>query len=153
MHHALGNALVVEVEDFLAEMEVLDQRWAALTDLQGVLVVGYRTTLRGGENLCIALGDLVQFAAVAANELLIVNAGCLAGGCLGWGAGHGISSLVTRTNSVRKFQPGGRLRRGFGSLSRLCGISSDGVFWGNPPATSGMARLKQRSGTMLVSVD
>ena len=32
MNNALGNALVIEVEDLLAEMKVLDQAWPALAD-------------------------------------------------------------------------------------------------------------------------
>jgi hypothetical protein len=32
VHHAFGNALVVEVEDLLAEMEVFEQRRPALAD-------------------------------------------------------------------------------------------------------------------------
>ena len=50
MHDPLGNALVVEVEDLLAEMKVLDQRRSALADLQGVLVVGDRPALCGGQD-------------------------------------------------------------------------------------------------------
>jgi hypothetical protein len=37
---ALGDALVVEVEDLLAQDEVFEQRRAALAGLQRVLVVG-----------------------------------------------------------------------------------------------------------------
>jgi hypothetical protein len=33
MHHALGDALIVEMEDFLAEMEILDQRRPTLANL------------------------------------------------------------------------------------------------------------------------
>ena len=73
MHHALGNALVVEVEDLLAEMEILDQRRAARADLQRVLVVRDRAALRGGQDWRIACCDLMQFAALAAVELLIVD--------------------------------------------------------------------------------
>ena len=73
MDDALGNALVVEVEDLLAEMEVLDQRRAARADLQRVLVVGDRAALRRGQDRRVALGDLVQFAAIAAHEFLVVN--------------------------------------------------------------------------------
>ena len=46
---ALGDALVVEVEDLLAEVEVLEQRRAALADAQRVLVVGDRHALLGGQ--------------------------------------------------------------------------------------------------------
>ena len=40
VHHPLGNAFMVEVEDLLAEMEVLEQRRTAVADLQRVLIVG-----------------------------------------------------------------------------------------------------------------
>ena len=39
MHHALGNPLVIEVGDLLAEDEVLEQRRPALAGLQRVLIV------------------------------------------------------------------------------------------------------------------
>ena len=40
MNHSLGNALMVEVKDFLAKVEVFQRSRAASADLQGVLVVG-----------------------------------------------------------------------------------------------------------------
>ena len=43
----LGDALVVEVEDLLPEVEVLEQRRAALAGLERVLVVGDRHALLG----------------------------------------------------------------------------------------------------------
>ena len=55
MHDALGNPLVVEMEDLLAEMKILDQGRAARTDLERVLVVGDRAALRGGQDRRIAL--------------------------------------------------------------------------------------------------
>jgi hypothetical protein len=36
---ALGNSLVIEVRDLLAEVEILEKRGSALPGLQGVLVV------------------------------------------------------------------------------------------------------------------
>ena len=42
MHDPLGNALVVEVRDLLAEDEVLEQGRAAQPGLERVLVVGDR---------------------------------------------------------------------------------------------------------------
>ena len=68
MHDALGNALVVEVEDLLAEVEILDQRRPALADLQRVLVVRDRAALRGRQDLGVALGDLVKLASVPAHQ-------------------------------------------------------------------------------------
>jgi hypothetical protein len=39
MNDPLRNAFVVEVKDFLAEVEILKQRRSARTDLQGILIV------------------------------------------------------------------------------------------------------------------
>ena len=47
MHDALGNALVIEVRDLLAQDEVLEQRRAAQPGLERVLVVGDRHALVG----------------------------------------------------------------------------------------------------------
>ena len=43
VHDALGDALVIEVRDLLAEDEVLEQRRAAQPGLERVLVVGDRS--------------------------------------------------------------------------------------------------------------
>jgi hypothetical protein len=53
MHDALGDALVVEVGDLLAQDEVFQQRRAAQAGLQRVLVVGDRHALVGGEHLAL----------------------------------------------------------------------------------------------------
>ncbi len=73
MDDALGNALMVEMEDLLAEMKILDQGRPARTDLERILVIRDRTALGGGQHRDIATGGLVQFAAFAAAQLLIVN--------------------------------------------------------------------------------
>ena len=73
MHHALGNPLVVEMKDLLAEMKILDQGRPARTDLERVLVVRHRAALRGGQDRRIALRDLMQLAALAADQFLIVD--------------------------------------------------------------------------------
>ncbi len=71
MNHALGNPLVVEVEDLLAEMEVLQRGGPALADPQGVLIVGdHRALLRGQARAPLA-GDLVGLAAVASLDALL----------------------------------------------------------------------------------
>ena len=54
MNDALRNALMVEMKNLLAEVEILDQRGTALADLQGVLVVGNRPALRRGQDFGIA---------------------------------------------------------------------------------------------------
>ena len=63
--HPLGDALVVEVEDLLPEVEVLEQRRAPLADPQRVLVVGDRDALLGGQRGPSAVGGLVGLAAGA----------------------------------------------------------------------------------------
>ena len=50
MNDALGDSLVVEMEDLLAEMEVFEQRRPARPDLERILVVGDRPALRGGQH-------------------------------------------------------------------------------------------------------
>ena len=54
VHDALRDALVVEVGDLLAEVEVLEQRRAALAGLQRVLVVVDRNALVRRERLARA---------------------------------------------------------------------------------------------------
>ena len=66
---ALGDALVVEVEDLLAEGEVLEQAGAAGADLQGVLVVGDRDALLGGHHRMVATRDLMGLAGGAGDGL------------------------------------------------------------------------------------
>ncbi|MNV14017.1 hypothetical protein D3C71_1046860 [compost metagenome] len=46
MHDALWNSLVIEMEDFFSEMEVLHQSGSARTYTQCVLIVGDRSALR-----------------------------------------------------------------------------------------------------------
>ena len=48
---ALGNPLVVEMRDLLAQDEVFEQRRPAQTGLEGVLVVTDRHSLIGGQRL------------------------------------------------------------------------------------------------------
>src|SRR5687768_9683617 len=63
MHDALGDALVVEMRDFLAEDVVFEQRGAARPDLEGVLIVGDDAALVGGERLVLRTGNLMSLAA------------------------------------------------------------------------------------------
>ena len=71
MDHALRNALVIEVEDLLAEVRVLDQRWAARALLEGVLVVGDRNALLRGEDVVSVLGDLMGLSTHAPVDGLV----------------------------------------------------------------------------------
>ena len=65
MNDALGDALMVEVKDFLAEMEILEQRRAARALLEAVLVVGDRYAMLGGERR-MAGARLMRLAAATA---------------------------------------------------------------------------------------
>jgi len=48
MDDALGDAFMVEMEDFLAKVEILEKGRTASALFQAVLIVGYRdTVLRG----------------------------------------------------------------------------------------------------------
>jgi hypothetical protein len=51
VHDALGNPLVIEVRDFLAEDEILEQRRPTQAGFQRALIVADRHTLVGGESL------------------------------------------------------------------------------------------------------
>ena len=60
VHDALGDALVVEVEDLLAEVEVLEERRAAVARSQRVLVVGDRHTLLRSSAVADSVRDLMR---------------------------------------------------------------------------------------------
>ena len=80
VNHPLRNALVVEVKHLLAEMKILKQRGTARPDLERILIVRHGPALGGGQHGHIARRNLVQFAALAAGELLIVDR-CRPGRC------------------------------------------------------------------------
>ena len=75
VHDALGNALVVEVEDFLPQHKVFQQRRPAPAGLKAVLIVRDANALVGGEvglsgPVRTFLGHLlVRFAAISAVRL------------------------------------------------------------------------------------
>ncbi len=62
VHHALGDALVVEVEDLLPEVGVLERRRAPLADPERVLVVADRDALLRGQRVVLVAGGLVGVA-------------------------------------------------------------------------------------------
>ncbi len=62
MDHALGDALMVEVHDLLAQDKILQQHRSARARLQRVLVVADRHTLVRGQLLGGRGGLLLQFA-------------------------------------------------------------------------------------------
>jgi hypothetical protein len=70
MHNSLRNALVIEMEDFLAEMEVLEQDRTARPYLQAVLVVGDWDTLLGSQHRILGTGNLVNLTAVTRHRLV-----------------------------------------------------------------------------------
>jgi hypothetical protein len=74
VHDALGDALVVEVEDLLTEVEVLEQRRTPLAGAQRVLVVGDRNPLSGGQDGVLLARDLMRVPALAALDDLVAVA-------------------------------------------------------------------------------
>jgi hypothetical protein len=94
VHHALGDPLVVEVEELLAEVEVLERRRAALAYAEGVLVVADRRPLLRGEHLVLSPCPLVQLSARAVRRLLLaalsrhdlswVDSNPVHGGAIAW---------------------------------------------------------------------
>jgi hypothetical protein len=64
MNHAFLNALVVEVEDLLAEVVVLDEHRPARTLLEGILIVGDRLAVQIGQDRETLLGTLVELTAL-----------------------------------------------------------------------------------------
>ena len=65
MDHALGNALVIEMEYFFAEVEVLNEGGTACAGLDRVLIICDRSALSGGQDLNVLVCDLMQLAAGA----------------------------------------------------------------------------------------
>ena len=63
MDDALGDALMVEMRDLLAQQKVFQQGRPALAAVQGVLVIGQRQALVAGQQRLLALGLLVQLTA------------------------------------------------------------------------------------------
>jgi hypothetical protein len=73
VHDPFRDALVVEVEDLLAEVEILERGGTAFTDAQGVLVVGDGNTVASGERGMRGVGLLVGLAAVAASVSVVAR--------------------------------------------------------------------------------
>jgi hypothetical protein len=63
VNDAVGNALVIEMRDLLAEYKLLQKRRAARTGPERVVIIGKRYALVRGERGVGAAGDLVQLAA------------------------------------------------------------------------------------------
>jgi hypothetical protein len=80
MHDPFGNALVVEVEDFLAKMEVIDKSRASCSEAKHVLVVGNGAALGGRQHRLSVFSELMKLATFASMKPLVVNS-CDVGGC------------------------------------------------------------------------
>src|ERR1035437_8553742 len=65
VNDTLGNALVIEMCNFLAEDEILQKRRATRIGPERVLIVGNREALVRGERRVVSTSDLVQFAAAS----------------------------------------------------------------------------------------
>jgi len=63
VYDTFGNTLVIEMGDFFAQDEILQQRRAARIRPERVLIVGDREALVGSERGVLSSSDLVQFAA------------------------------------------------------------------------------------------
>jgi hypothetical protein len=63
MNDTFWNALVIEMRDFVAKDEILQERRAAGIGAERVLIIGERNALVGGERRMAAARDLVQFTA------------------------------------------------------------------------------------------
>jgi hypothetical protein len=70
VHHPLGDPLVVEVEDLLPQVEVLQQRRAAVPGPQRVLVVADHHALLGGQPGPPVAGGLVRLGRAARLSLI-----------------------------------------------------------------------------------
>src|ERR1700733_13835377 len=70
---SLRNTLMVKMEDLFAEVKVFEESGASGTDLQAVLVIRNRSTLRRGEHRLVAGSNLMEFAPSANAELLIMH--------------------------------------------------------------------------------
>ena len=73
MNDAFGDPFVVEMKDFLAEMEIFQSGRAARPKLEGIVVVGNRAALGGGENGVAIFSGLMQFSAFTPAKGLVMN--------------------------------------------------------------------------------
>jgi hypothetical protein len=89
VHHPLRDTLMVEVEELLAQGKIFECSGATCPDLERILVVGYRDTLLRSQCGCVAVGNLVHFAASAGHDTLIsvMRRFALAGSILDRGTG------------------------------------------------------------------
>src|SRR5262245_4488730 len=85
MYHPLGDALMVEVEELLAEVKVFERRGAACTDPERILVVGDGDPLLSGQDGRVPPCTLVYFSTNTGHHTLIsvLRRIALAGSVLG----------------------------------------------------------------------
>src|SRR4029453_12397868 len=72
MHDTLGDALMIEVEEFLAQVKVFKRRGTTCADLQRILVVGHGDALLGSQDGHTASSGLVHFSTPAEHHRMIV---------------------------------------------------------------------------------
>jgi hypothetical protein len=94
MNHTFGNALMIEMKNFLPKMKILHENRAARPDLETVLIVRYRYALGGGQPRLALLDSLMKLSSRPSLKLLVVNRG----GC--WLAFPGWHSLSPFKNCV-----------------------------------------------------
>jgi hypothetical protein len=121
MHHPLGNALVVEVRDLLAQDEIFEQRGPAHTRLERVVVVGNLQALVGAQVRGMLDGETLELLLLGIAAVARLGAGSAAcGGLVLWrhrglgifhGEGAQPASLLSRnmsstfTNAIRQMHP------------------------------------------------
>ena len=66
---------MVEMKDFLAEMEIFKGGWSPRANFERIVVVGNRAALGGCQNGVAIFSGLMQFATFTAPHALIVNLG------------------------------------------------------------------------------
>ncbi|CUX52199.1 hypothetical protein AGR8A_pAt10001 [Agrobacterium fabrum str. J-07] len=108
---ALGNSLVIEMEDLLAKMEVIHHERPARTDPKRILVVCNWSPLSGRQNGFVAGGNLVQLATCSPDKLLVMDGGGNGRGGI-WFSGH-VSSCkaLTRDHGGTRPLEDGRSRQ------------------------------------------
>src|SRR5262249_36695219 len=72
MYHPLGDALMVEVEELLAEVKIFERRGAACTDPERILVVGDGDPLLSGQDGRVSACTLVYFSSRTGHHTLIM---------------------------------------------------------------------------------
>jgi hypothetical protein len=92
MNDTLRNSLVVEVGDLLPQNEIFQQRWAAGTGAQRVLIVGNAHALVSGQRIVFSAFALwlqgIEFFAVGIRRFQAARAVGSAPGAVGFGVGR-----------------------------------------------------------------